>query len=268
MIKLRRSRLNESDSRYFNGYTDDTVPDVPYGNAGHPQYNPMIVNDRIELMNDVIKKLEDYWYSENPKLEDEITRVTKRGDVLYVRDIYWELDNPDVVTVKFGVAGFNGSNDRVAEIREIDINFEDFLGHDIEDNLVIFITGKIKSLLDSVLHGGLYKENKNMIRLRRSRRFESRGRKGFADTLMGYVNRIDERYNEVNWNKFKQTLEKIQEVAENGDFRKATELCRNLSTTEEEVYDVLNSIYYTTEDLLSYFNRNVNVYWDSFGYKE
>ena len=33
--------MNESDSMYFNGYTYDTVPDVPYGTGGIPQYNPM-----------------------------------------------------------------------------------------------------------------------------------------------------------------------------------------------------------------------------------
>ena len=53
--------MNESDSMYFNGYTYDTVPDVPYGTGGIPQYNPMIVDDRIELMDEVIKELEDYW---------------------------------------------------------------------------------------------------------------------------------------------------------------------------------------------------------------
>jgi hypothetical protein len=165
---LERSRKIEghsafdSDSRYFNGYTDNTVPDVLYGAGGHPQYNPMIVDDRIELMDDVIKELGDYWYSEDPKLEDEITRATKRGEVLYIKDIYWELDNPDVVTVKFGLADFDGSNDRVVETREIDINFEDFLGHDVEGSLVRFISSRIKSLLDSVLHGGLYHENKTM----------------------------------------------------------------------------------------------------------
>ena len=173
MRELKRSRMNESDSRYFNGYTDNTVPNVPYGTGGIPQYNPMVVNDRIELMDDVIKKLEDYWYSEDPKLEDEVTRTTKREEVLYIKDIYWELDNPDVVTVKFGLEAFDGSNDRVAETREIEINFENFLGRDIEGDLVIFISKKIKSLLDSVLHGGLYKENKTMRELKRNRKFET-----------------------------------------------------------------------------------------------
>ena len=119
------------DPMYFNGYTYDTVPDVP-SIGGIPQYNPMIVDDRIELMDEVIKQLEDYWYSEDPRLEDKITRVTNRGENLYVKDIYWKLDNPDVVTVKFGLAGFDGSNDRLAETRDIEINFENFLGRDIE----------------------------------------------------------------------------------------------------------------------------------------
>ena len=60
------------------------------------------------------------------------------------------------------MAGFDGSNDRVAETREIEINFENFLGRDIKDDLVMFLSGKIKSLLDGVLHGGLYRESKNM----------------------------------------------------------------------------------------------------------
>ena len=162
MTKIKRSRkVNESDSMYFNGYTYDTVPDVP-SIGGIPQYNPMIVDDRIELMDEVIKELEDYWYSEDPNLEDEITRVTSRGEVLYVKDIYWKLENPDVVTVKFGLNGFDGSNDRVAETREIEINFENFLGRDIEGDLVKFLSSKIKSLLDSVLHGGLYSGSKIM----------------------------------------------------------------------------------------------------------
>ena len=56
------------------------------------------------------------------------------------------------------MAGFDGSNDRVAETRDIEINFEHFLGRDIEGDLVMFLSEKIKSLLDSVLHGGLYYE--------------------------------------------------------------------------------------------------------------
>ena len=122
----------------------------------------MIVDDRIELMDEVIKELEDYWYSEDPKLEDEITRITKRDEELYVKDIFWKLEDPDVVTVKFGLAGFDGSNDRVAETREIEIDFENFLGRDIAGDLVMFLSGKIKSLMDSVLHGGLYRESKNI----------------------------------------------------------------------------------------------------------
>lgn len=161
MMKIK-CRMNESDSMYFNGYTYDTVPDVPYGIGGIPQYNPMIVDDRIELMDEVIKELEDYWYSEDPKLEDEITRVTSRNEDLYVKDIYWKLENPDAVTVKFGLSGFDGSNDRVAETRDIEINFENFMGRDIQGDLVVFLSSKIKSLLDGVLHGGLYKENKNI----------------------------------------------------------------------------------------------------------
>lgn len=162
MLEIKRNRkANESDSMYFNGYTYDTVPDVP-SIGGIPQYNPMIVDDRIELMDEVIKQLEDYWYSEDPKLEDEITRITKRDEVLYVKDIYWKLENPDVVTVKFGLSGFDGSNDRLAETREIEINFEGFLGRDVKGDLVRFLSKRIKSLLDSVLHGGLYYEYKNM----------------------------------------------------------------------------------------------------------
>ena len=169
MIKIKRNRMNESDPMYFNGYTYDTVPDVP-SIGGIPQYNPMVVDDRIELMDEVIKDLEDYWYSEDPNLEDEITRVTSRGEDLYVKDIYWKLENPDVVTVKFGLAGFDGSNDRVAETREIEIDFENFIGRDIKDDLVVFLSSKIKSLLDGVLHGGLYNEGKSMIKIRRSRK--------------------------------------------------------------------------------------------------
>ena len=162
MTKIKRSiKVNESDPMYFNGYTYDTVPDVP-SIGGIPQYNPMIVDDRIELMDEVIKELEDYWYSEDPNLEDEITRVTKRDEDLYVKDIYWKLDNPDVVTVKFGLSGFDGSNDRVAETREIEIDFENFLGRDIAGDLVMFLSDRIKSLLDSVLHGGLYSEGRNI----------------------------------------------------------------------------------------------------------
>ena len=122
----------------------------------------MIVDDRIELMDEVIKELEDYWYSEDPRLEDEITRITKRDEELYVKDIFWKLEDPDVVTVKFGLAGFDGSNDRVAETREIEIDFENFLGRDIAGDLVMFLSGKIKSLMDSVLHGGLHRESKNI----------------------------------------------------------------------------------------------------------
>lgn len=162
--------MNESDSMYFNGYTYDTVPDVPYGIGGIPQYNPMIVDDRIELMDEVIKELEDYWCSEDPKLEDEITRITKRGEVLYVKDILWKLEDPDVVTVKFGLVGFDGSNDRVVETREIEIDFENFLGRDIAGDLVMILSGKIKSLLDDVLHGGLYNEGKSMIKIKQSRK--------------------------------------------------------------------------------------------------
>ena len=162
MTKIKRNRkVNESDPMYFNGYTYDTVPDVP-SIGGIPQYNPMIVDDRIDLMDEVIKQLEDYWYSEDPNLEDEITRITKRDEELYVKDIFWKLEDPDVVTVKFGLAGFDGSNDRLAETREIEINFENFLGRDIEGDLVRFLSKRIKSLLDSVLHGGLYNEYKNM----------------------------------------------------------------------------------------------------------
>lgn len=162
MTKFKCSRkVNESDSMYFNGYTYDTVPDVP-SIGGIPQYNPMIVDDRIELMDEVIKQLEDYWYSEDPNLEDKVTRVTKRDEVLYVKDIYWKLENPDVVTVKFGLSGFDGSNDRLAETREIEINFESFIGRDIEGDLVRFLSKRIKSLLDSVLHGGLYNDYKNI----------------------------------------------------------------------------------------------------------
>ena len=53
----------------------------------------MIVDDRIELMDEVIKQLEDYWYSEDPKLEDEITRITNEdllifdGSCSHVNDI-------------------------------------------------------------------------------------------------------------------------------------------------------------------------------------
>lgn len=162
--------MNESDSMYFNGYTYDTVPDVPYGIGGIPQYNPMIVDDRIELMDEVIKELEDYWCSEDPKLEDEITRITKRGEVLYVKDILWKLEDPDVVTVKFGLVGFDGSNDRVVETREIEIDFENFLGRDIAGDLVMILSEKIKSLLDDVLHGGLYNEGKSMIKIKQSRK--------------------------------------------------------------------------------------------------
>lgn len=164
IIRNNHKVKNESeyDSRYFNDYTDDTVPNVP-SIGGIPQYNPMIVDDRIDLMDDVIKELEDYWFSENPDLEDEITRVTRRDEVLYVKDIYWKLENPDVVTVKFGLVGFNGSNDRLVETREIEINFENFLGRDIEDSLIKFLSNRIRSLLDNVLHGGLYKENRSKL---------------------------------------------------------------------------------------------------------
>ena len=68
------------------------------------------------------------------------------------------------------MSAFNGSNDRSYETREIDIDFENFLGRDIEGDLVRFLSKRIKSLLDSVLHGGLYKEGKNTIRIRRSRK--------------------------------------------------------------------------------------------------
>ena len=51
------------------------------------------MDDRIELMDEVIKQLEDYWYSEDPKLEDEITRITNEdllifdGSCSHVNDI-------------------------------------------------------------------------------------------------------------------------------------------------------------------------------------
>ena len=174
MRELKRNIMVESDhDRFFNGYSDETVPDVPYAPGGHPQYNPMIVNDRIELMNDVIRELEDYWYSEDPKLEDKVTRFTNRDELLYVSGISWSLENPDVVTVKFRLAGVDGSNDRLVEKREIEINFEDFLGHNIEGGLVKFISKRIESLLDSVLHGGLYKENRKTKEPKRGRKFES-----------------------------------------------------------------------------------------------
>ena len=153
----------------------------------------MIVDDRIELMDEVIKELEDYWYSEDPDLEDEIIRITKRDEELYVKDIFWKLEDPDVVTVSFGLAGFDGSNDRLAETREIEINFENFLGRDIEGDLVRFLSKRIKSLLDSVLHGGLYNEYKNMIRIRRSRKLEQENRgelKRLVQRLVGTLNLV------------------------------------------------------------------------------
>ena len=165
MRRLNRDRKFES-GMFFNDYDYETVPEVPYSPGGHPQYNPMIVDDRIELMDDVIKELEDYWYSEDPALEDEVTRVTKRDELLFIGDIYWTLENPDIVTVVFKLSGFDGSNDRIVEKKEIEIDFEDFLGHDVEGSLVKFISKKIESLLDSVLHSGLYKEDK-MRELRR-----------------------------------------------------------------------------------------------------
>ena len=130
---------------------------------------------------------------EDPRLEDKITRITRREEVLYVKDIYWKLDNPDVVTVKFGLVGFDGSNDRVAETRDIEINFENFLGRDIEGDLVRFLSKRINSLLDSVLHGGLYKECKNMIGIRRSRKFEQEDRgelKRLVQRLVGTLNLV------------------------------------------------------------------------------
>jgi hypothetical protein len=230
MRELKRNRKNESDSRYFNGYTDDTVPDVPYGTGGVPQYNPMIVNDRIELMDDVIKKLGNYWYSEDPKLEDEVTRTTNREEVLYIKDIYWELDNPDVVTVKFGLAAFDGSNDRVAETREIDINFENFLGRDIEGDLVIFISKKIKSLLDSVLHGGLYKENKTMRELKRSREMVLE----------------NENMELIRVKKALDTLYSVRRMA--GDIEKGLYGIKN-SIVDRAVMDLNGSIYRLVEAL-------------------
>lgn len=75
----------------------------------------------------MIKGLGDYWYSEDLNLENEITRITMREEVLCAKDIYWKLENPDVVTVKFGLSAFNGSNDSSYETREIDIDFENSL---------------------------------------------------------------------------------------------------------------------------------------------
>ena len=42
----------------------------------------------------MIKGLGDYWYSEDLNLENEITRITMREEVLCTKDIYWKLENP------------------------------------------------------------------------------------------------------------------------------------------------------------------------------
>ena len=169
-------------------------------------------------------------------------RTTKREEVLYIKDIYWELDNPDVVTVKFGLAAFDGSNDRVADTREIDINFENFLGRDIEGDLVIFISKKIKSLLDSVLHGGLYKENKAVRELIRSR-----------EMILE-----NENMELVRVKKALDTLYSVRRMA--GDIEKGLYGIKN-SIVERAVMDLNGSIYRLVEalqDLEGIYRREGN----------
>ena len=40
----------------------------------------------------------------------------------------------------------------------------------------------------------------------------------------------------------------------------------DLKSIESDTYNALNSIMYAAEDALRYFDPNVNIYWDAFGY--
>ena len=80
------------------------------------------------------------------------------------------------------------------------------------------------------------------------------------------LERINERLNDIDLVKLKDTLSQIDDLVENGDFGQATKMCRSLKSIESDTYNVLNSIMYAAEDALRYFDPNVNIYWDAFGY--
>lgn len=105
-----------------------------------------------------------------------------------------------------------------------------------------------------------------IIKHRNSRKLES-SHKTFSDEIIGKLERINDRLNDIDLEKLKSTLRRIDDLADSGNFDQATKMCRKLQSSASEAYDALNSIMYAAEDALNYFDPNVNVYWDAFGYK-
>lgn len=98
------------------------------------------------------------------------------------------------------------------------------------------------------------------------RKLESFDKKSFSDEITGKLERINERLHDIDLVKLKDTLRQIDDLAENGDFDLATKMCKRLKSIESNTYNALNSIMYAAEDALRYFDPNVNIYWDAFGY--
>ena len=142
--------------------------------------------------------------------------------------------------MKFGLVGFDGSNDRLAETRDIEINFENFLGRDINGDLVRFLSKRIKSLLDSVLHGGLYNEYRNMkedksleyrikrlerlIRNHRTVKNESVGRKMFVFELSN-ASRNDMYFIGDNKRALRDLREELSDLYYEQEFSDLADLC-------------------------------------------
>ena len=100
------------------------------------------------------------------------------------------------------------------------------------------------------------------------RKLESFDRKSFSDEIIGKLERINDRLNDIDLLKLKDTLRQIDDLAENGNFDQATKMFKMLKSIESDTYNALNSIMYAAEDALRYFDPNVNIYWDAFGYKK
>lgn len=193
MRELKRNRKfeNNSDIRYYDGYTRFTVPRVRDN-----QYNPMIVGEREELFNNILDsidkkqtspKYDDLFYVEGKNI-DVGGGVEYRGMLSHSDDDYTKVNILcELLEKKTGKALKSFEKDLV-------IDYSDFMdSYGIESDIEDYILDELKKYMTSVLaqYDNKYKnENKTMRELKRNRRFESRGRKGFADTLMGFVNPV------------------------------------------------------------------------------
>lgn len=176
MRELKCSRMNEnnSDVRYYDGYTKFTVPRVRDN-----QYNPMIVGEREELFNNILDSIDkkqsspryDHLFYVEGKNIDVGGGVEYRGMLNHTDDDYTKVNILcELLDKKSGKA--IGSFEK-----DLFLDYSDFMdSYGIESDIEDHILDELKKYMISILaqYDNKYKnENKTMRELKRSSMNES-----------------------------------------------------------------------------------------------